>query len=434
MVKELNLSEVFEKRVKGLREGEVVKGKVVRVSSGEAIVDINYKSEGSIPLREFKNKGELKVGDEVDVSIESLEPDRQGMISLSKEKAEVLSFWKDIEEKYKRGEPIEGKIITPVKGGFRVDIGVIAFLPGSLASIRPIANPNELVNKVSMFKIIKIDRFHKNVVLSRREMLEEEEKEEKASVLSKFKVGDLVKGKVKNIVDFGAFIDIGGINGLLHINNMSWGRINHPSQILKLNQEIEVVILSIDEGKGEISLGLKQKSPSPWESAEKKYAVDSKVKGKVVNITDYGAFIQLEEGLEGLLHISELSWTRKLKHPSEVVAMGDELELLVIGIDKEKEKISFSLKKLEPNPYEVFKEKYPPGTVIKGKVYNVMDQGALIEVEKGLDGFLHISDISEAEIGNPSEVLKKGDKIDVMVLDVDPEKKKISLGMKQILK
>ncbi|MCK4245277.1 MAG: S1 RNA-binding domain-containing protein, partial [Candidatus Omnitrophica bacterium] len=347
-------------------------------------------------------------------------------------RADLSLNWHRIEKTYEADSPIEGKIVQIVKGGFKVDIGVLAFLPGSQADIKPLTEPKEFLGKNYQFKVLKIDRFKKNVVLSRRSLLEEEERKKHLSALLKLKEGELIKGKVKSIVDYGAFVEIDGVSGFLHINDMGWGRISHPSQLLRVGEEIEVLVLKVDREKGEVSFGLKQKTPNPWEKIEEKYPVGSKVRGKVVNITEYGAFVKLEEGLEGLLHISELSWIGHIKHPSEIIAMGDELELLVIGIEKEHQKISFSLKRLEPNPWEKIKEKYPPDTKFEGKVVSLTDYGAFVEIEKGIDGLLHISNISWEKIKHPSEILKKGEKVDVVILSVDPERKKIALGMKQL--
>jgi len=428
------LSEILDQKLKKFKEGKLIKGKVVRIDKDGVILDVDYKSEGRVPNSEFKKLKDIKIGDEIEVVIESLEPNDNGLLLFSKERADLSLNWYRIEKTCETDTPIEGKVVQIVKGGFKVDIGVLAFLPGSQAGINPLTEPKEFLGKNYKFKIIKIDRSKKNVVLSRRSLLEEEERKKHLTILLKLKEGEWVKGKVKNIVDYGAFIEIDGFTGFLHINEMSWGRISHPSQILRVGEEIEVVVLRINQEQGEVSFGLKQRTPNPWEKIEEKYPVGSKVRGKVVNITDYGVFVKLEEGLEGLLHISELSWIAHIKHPSEIVAMGDELELIVIGAEKERQKISFSLKGLEPNPWEKIGEKYPSGTKFKGKVVSITDYGAFIEIEKGIDGLLHISNISWDEIKHPSEILKKGEKIDVVVLSVDPKKRKVALGMKQLKK
>ena len=428
------LSEILDQKLKKFKEGKLIKGKVVRIDKDGVILDVDYKSEGRVPNSEFKKLKDIKIGDEIEVVIESLEPNDNGLLLFSKERADLSLNWYRIEKTCETDTPIEGKVVQIVKGGFKVDIGVLAFLPGSQAGINPLTEPKEFLGKNYKFKIIKIDRSKKNVVLSRRSLLEEEERKKHLTILLNLKEGEWVKGKVKNIVDYGAFIEIDGFTGFLHINEMSWGRISHPSQILRVGEEIEVVVLRINQEQGEVSFGLKQRTPNPWEKIEEKYPVGSKVRGKVVNITDYGVFVKLEEGLEGLLHISELSWIAHIKHPSEIVAMGDELELIVIGVEKERQKISFSLKGLEPNPWEKIGEKYPSGTKFKGKVVSITDYGAFIEIEKGIDGLLHISNISWDEIKHPSEILKKGEKIDVVVLSVDPKKRKVALGMKQLKK
>ncbi len=428
------LSKILDQKLKKFKEGNLIKGKVVRIDKDGVILDVDYKSEGRVPNSEFKKIKDIKIGDEIDVIIESLEPNDNGLLLFSKERADLSLNWYRIEKTYETDTPIDGKVVQVVKGGFKVDIGVLAFLPGSQAGINPLTEPNQFLGKNYQFKIIKIDRLKKNVVLSRRTLLEEEERKKQITILLKLKEGEWVKGKVKNIVDYGAFIETDGVNGFLHINEMSWGRISHPSQLLRAGDDIEVLVLRINQEQGEVSFGLKQRTPNPWEKIEEKYPVGSKVRGKVVNITEYGVFVKLEEGLEGLLHISELSWIAHIKHPSEIVAMGDELELIVIGMEKERKKISFSLKALEANPWGKIGEEYPPGTKFKGKVVSITNYGAFIEIEKGIDGLLHISNISWDEIKHSSDVLKKGEKVDVVVLSVDPKKRKVALGMKQLKK
>ena len=428
------LTEILNQKLKDFKEGKLIKGKVVRIDNDGVILDVNYKSEGRIPNTEFKNIKKVKIGDEIDVVIESLEPNDNGLLLFSKERADLSLNWYRIEKTYEADTPIAGKVVQVVKGGFKVDIGVLAFLPGSQAGINPLTQPNDFLGKTYQFKILKIDRPKKNVVLSRRTLLEDEERKKHLSLILKLKEDKWVKGKVKSIVDYGAFIEVEGVTGFLHINQMSWGRISHPSQLLRVGEEIEVLVLEINQEQGEVSFGLKQRTPNPWEKIEEKYPVGSKVRGKVVNITEYGVFVKLEEGLEGLLHISELSWIGHIKHPSEIVAMGDELDLIVIGMEKEHQKISFSLKRLEPNPWEKIKEKYPPGTKFEGKVVSITDYGAFVEIQKGIDGLLHISNISWDKIKHPSDVLKKGEKIDVIVLSVDPKRRKVALGMKQLQK
>ncbi|MCM8829484.1 MAG: 30S ribosomal protein S1 [Candidatus Omnitrophica bacterium] len=432
MTEKLNIGKLLEEKISGFKPGSLVKGRVVRVMEEEVVIDIGYKSEGVVPKEEFKG-GNILEGNEVDVIVESLDPDEHGFIPLSKEKADVILNWEKIERCYETGEWIEGKIFRSVKGGYKVDIGIIAFLPSSQADINPLTNPSSLVGMCSKFKIINLDHARKNVVVSRKRYLEEEREEKKKGLLDGIQEGQLVTGIVRNIVDYGAFIELEyGVVGLLHINDMSWGRISHPSQILNTGQEVEVVVLSVDRERQVLSFGLKQKTPNPWDNIEEKYPVGTVVEGKVVNITDYGAFVKIEDGIEGLLHISELSWTGRIKKPSDIVAMGDTIRVQVIDIKKDEQKISFSLKSLEPNPWPEIVRRYPVGGIVKGKVYNITDFGAFIELEPGIDGLLHISNITDDAIKHPSEVLRKGQKIDVMVLEIDPDNKRISLGMKQI--
>ena len=432
MTKELDVGKLLEEKISGFKPGSLIKGRVVRVLEEDVIIDIGYKSEGVVLKEEFKGDN-ICEGQEVDIIVESLDPDEHGFIPLSKEKADVIINWEKVERCYETGEFIEGTIFKSVKGGFRVDIGVIAFLPSSQADIGPLTSPSSLVGMRSKFKIINLDSMRKNVVVSRRKYMEEEREEKRKEYFNNIQEGQLVTGTVRNIVDYGAFIELDyGIVGLLHINDMSWGRISHPSQILSTGQEVEVVVLDIDRERQVLSFGLKQKTPNPWDNIEEKYPVGSVVEGKVVNITDYGAFVKIEEGIEGLLHISELSWTGRIKKPSDVIAMGDTVKVQVIDIKKEEQKISFSLKSLEPNPWPEIAERYPEGSIVKGKVYNITDFGAFVELEPGIDGLLHITNITDEPIKHPSEVLRKGQKIDVMVLGIDPDNKRIALGMKQI--
>lgn len=428
------LNEILEEKIASFKPGALVKGRIIDVRNEEVIIDIGFKSEGMTPKEEFKGRqNDLSVGEEVYVVINSLDPDPNGFIPLSKEKADIELNWDKIEEKFKNDEPIEGIIFKRVKGGYRVDIGVCAFLPSSQTEIFPIKNPNEYIGMKSFFKIIKLDSLRKNVVVSRKKYLEEEKERQKIGYLKSLNKNQLVTGVVKNIVDYGAFVEIEhGIIGLLHINDMSWGRISHPSQILSVGEKVEVVVLDVNLEKQVVSFGLKQKTPNPWDRIEEKYPIGSVVEGKVVNVTDYGAFIKLEEGVEGLLHISEFSWTGRIKNPSEIVAPGDTIKVKVIDIKKDEQKISFSLRQLEPNPWPEIVKKYPIGSIVTGRVYHITDFGAFVEIEKGIDGLLHISNISDTPIKHPSEVLRKGQKIDVMILEIDPENRKISLGYKQV--
>ncbi len=428
------VGKLLEEKIVGFKQGSLVKGRIAKVVGDEVIVDINYKFDGVASREEFKRKiDEIVPGAEVDVVIESLDADARGLIPLSKEKADVALNWEKVEKCYEEDCAIEGFIFKSVKGGFRVDIGVIAFLPASQADITPLTNPSALVGKKSHFKIISLDVVRRNIVVSRRRYLEEEKEVNRKDYLATLEKNQLVTGVVKNIVDFGAFIELDyGIVGLLRLNDMSWGKVSHPSQILSIGQKVEVVVLKVDSEKQTVSFGLKQKTQDPWENIEEKYPVGSAVEGKVVNITDYGAFIKIEDGVEGLLHISELSWTGRIKKPSEVVAMGDTITVQVIDIKKDEQKISFSLRGLEPNPWPEIMAKYPQGSTVKGKVYSITDFGAFVEIEPGINGLLPISNISDTSIKHPSEILRKGQKIEVKILEIDAKNKMISLGMKQL--
>jgi len=429
----MDVGKILEEKLLSFKPGSLIKGTVIRVDK-EVIVDFGYKTEGYVLREEFKSEQEkIKPGTQVDLIVESLDPDPNGLILLSKEKADVMLNWDKIEKNYEEDKPVTGTILQRVKGGFKVDIGILAFLPGSQTDIKPVTNPSQFINVQSLFKIIKIDKQRKNVVVSRRKFLEEEKEEKRRQFLQTLEKGAIVKGKVKNLVDYGAFIEIdNSVVGLLHLNDMAWGRITHPSQMISVGEEIEVVVLDVNMEKQVVSFGLKQRTKNPWDEVEAKYPVGAIVEGKVVNITDYGAFVKLEDGIEGLLHISEFSWTGRVRHPSDVVAMGDAMKLKVIDIKKDEQKISFSLRQMEQNPWPEIVKKYPVGSVVKGKVYHITDFGAFVEIEKGIDGLLHISNISDAQIKHPSEVLRKGQKIDVLILEIDPEGKKISLGLKHL--
>jgi len=429
----MDVGKILEEKLLSFKPGSLIKGTVVRVDK-EVIVDFGYKTEGYVLREEFKSEQDkIKPGTQVDLIVESLDPDPNGLILLSKEKADIMLNWDKIEKHYEEDKPITGTILQRVKGGFKVDIGILAFLPGSQTDIKPVTNPSQFINVQSLFKIIKIDKQRKNVVVSRRKFLEEEKEEKRRQFLQTLEKGTIVKGKVKNLVDYGAFIEIdNSVVGLLHLNDMAWGRITHPSQMISVGEEIEVVVLDVNMEKQVVSFGLKQRTKNPWDEVEAKYPVGAIVEGKVVNITDYGAFVKLEDGIEGLLHISEFSWTGRVRHPSDVVAMGDAMKLKVIDIKKDEQKISFSLRQMEQNPWPEIVKKYPVGSVVKGKVYHITDFGAFVEIEKGIDGLLHISNISDAQIKHPSEVLRKGQKIDVLILEIDPEGKKISLGLKHL--
>ena len=424
--------EVYNSSVKNFELGTILKGKILGTIGNDVIIDTGYKSEGIISLSEFDSPDEIKMGNEIDVMLESFEDDT-GLIQISKRKADRIRGWEKIVTKYKEGDVVTGKVIRKIKGGLLVDVGIPIFLPASQIDIKPPGEIAEYIGKEVTCKILKIDEIQQNIIVSRRKLIEEERSKQKQEFLSKVETGQIVKGTVKNIADFGAFIDLGGIDGLLHITDMSWGRISHPSEMLAIGDEIEVKILGIDKEKEKIALGLKQKTENPWQSVEEKYPIGSKIKGQVVNIMTYGAFVKLETGIEGLVHISEMSWTRRINHPSEIAAIGDSVEAIVLNINKEKEEISLSIKQVEKNPWTLIEEKYPPKTKIKGRVRNLTNYGAFIEIEDGIDGLLHISDMSwSKKVAHPSEIVKKGDKIETIVLSVDKEKKRVSLGIKQL--
>ena len=429
----VELLEMYEESFKEMREGDIVKGRVVKVSESEVLVDVGFKSEGIIPLQEFGNNPTICVGDDVDVYLEKME-NQDGLIVLSKQRADFLRVWGTIKDAYDDSTVVEGKLMRRIKGGAVVDLfGVEAFLPGSQVGIRQIQNLDDLTGKMIRVRVIKINKRRRNVVVSRRVVLEEEREKMKVALLAELEKGQTREGVVKNITDFGAFIDLGGIDGLLHITDLAWGRVSHPSEMLAIGDEVKVMVLDFDKERERISLGMKQLTPYPWENIEEKYPVAEKVRGKVVSITDYGAFVELEKGVEGLVHKSEMSWTKHVKHPSKVVAIGDMIEAVVLKIDKEHEKISLGLKQIEPDPWETLEERYPTGSRIVGKVRNLTNFGAFVEIESGIEGLVHISDMSWTKrIRHPSEILKKGDKIDVVVLGADKENRKISLGLKQI--
>ena len=412
--------------------GQIVKGTVIEVRPKEVLVDIGYKSEGVIPGNEFDDIKTVKPGDEVDVLIEKLE-DKEGMVVLSKEKAEFKKNWDKILTICNEGGTINGKVKAAVKGGLLVNIGVEAFLPASQIDIVPPKNLAQFIGNSYEFKVVKINQERQNIVLSRRELIEQQRNDKRSRLLSEMTPGDIRKGTVKNITDFGAFIDLNGIDGLLHITDMSWGRIGHPSEILKVGQHIDVVVLDINREKERVSLGLKQKLSNPWENIDAKYQVGNKVKGKVVNLVPYGAFVELEPGVEGLVHVTELSWTKRIAKPSDVLKADQEIEAVVLGINREEQKISLGIRQLETNPWDKAMEKYPAGTKVKGKIRNLTSYGAFIELEEGLDGMIHVSDISwTRKINHPSEVFKKGDEVEAIVLEVDKANQRISVGVKQL--
>jgi len=428
----VSMQDALKHGVKRFAVGEIVKGTIIEIRPKEVLVDIGYKSEGSIPAIEFEDINALKVGDQIDVLIERLE-DKDGMVVLSHEKAEFKKNWDRILTICNEGGKIAGKVKSVVKGGLMVNIGVEAFVPASHIDIVTPKNLQDYVGKTFEFKVVKINQERQNVVLSRRELIEQERAERRAKLLAEMMPGDIRKGTVKNITDFGAFIDLNGIDGLLHITDMSWGRINHPSEMLKIGQEIDVVVLDVNREKERVSLGLKQKMPNPWDQIESKYPVGTRVKGKVVNVVPYGAFVELEPGVEGLVHVTELSWTKRIAKASDVLKAGQEIEAVVLGINRDEQKISLGIRQLEPNPWDTADQKYPPGSRVKGKVRNLTSYGAFVELEDGLDGMIHVSDISwTRKINHPSEVLKKGDEVEAVVLEVDKPNQRIALGLKQL--
>ncbi|MFH2145874.1 MAG: 30S ribosomal protein S1 [Candidatus Omnitrophota bacterium] len=424
--------EQFEQELKVLNEGEIIKGKVVSIVKNEVLVDIGYKSEGILSLDEFDNPAEISAGDEIDVLLENKE-DENGMVIVSKRKADRTLGWEKIINNYKEGDTIRGRVTRKVKGGLMVDIGLDAFLPASQVSLRGAQNIDQYLGNTYEFMIVKVNIPRKNIVLSRRELLLKEREENRNRLLLEIEEGQMRSGVVKNIADFGVFIDLGGVDGLLHITDMSWGRISHPSELVALGDTIEVKILNIDRENMKISLGLKQKSASPWEGVDKKYPIGSKIKGKVVNIVPYGAFVELEKGVEGLIHISEFSWTRRITHPSEMLAIGDIVEAVVLNLEVQNQKIALGIKQTEIDPWQGISAKYPAGSRIKGRVRNLTDYGVFVELEEGIDGLIHVSDMSwTKKINNPSEFLKKGQKLEVVLLSIDESSHKISLGLKQL--
>jgi small subunit ribosomal protein S1 len=419
----------------GIKEGTIVKGRVVRITDDVVAVDIGHKTEGEIPIQEFRPAGgaiPVAVGQDIEVYLDCFE-DNDGEMVLSFERAEMLRAWDRIAKAYENNEIVEGVIMARVKGGLSVDIGVKAFLPGSQVDLRPVRNLDKLINNKFQFKIIKFHKPRGNIVLSRRELLEQDREKLRTETLENLQEGAVLKGIVKNITDYGAFVDLGGIDGLLHITDMSWGRINHPTQLFEVGQEVEVKVLSYDAGRQRVSLGYKQLQDDPWVKASEKYVVGAKTKGVVVSLTDYGAFVELEDGIEGLIHISEMSWSKRVRHPSKVVAIGDEVDVVVLAIDQDSRRISLGMKQMEPNPWEIVQEKYRVGDIIRGKIRNITDFGVFVGIEDGIDGLIHISDISWTErIKHPGDKFAKGDEVEAKVLQIDTEGEKFSLGIKQL--
>jgi small subunit ribosomal protein S1 len=423
----------YEESLRSLGEGEIVRGTVLSIDDGEVLVDVGFKSEGVISLAEFSDPSSIKVGDTIEVFLEKME-NQDGLVVLSKQRADFVRVWDRVKEAHDTGQVAEGRLVRKIKGGVVVDLyGVEAFLPGSQIALRQVQNVDALLGQAVQVKIIKLNKRRRNIVVSRRAVLEEERDRMKSTILKDLAKDQVREGVVKNITDFGAFVDLGGIDGLLHITDMSWGRVSHPSEICKIGDKVRVKVLNFDPEKERISLGLKQLEAYPWEGVEEKYKIGDRVKGKVVSITDYGAFIELEKGVEGLIHVSEMSWTRHVRHPSKVVNIGDIIDAVVLRVDKANEKISLGLKQVEPDPWLTLDEKYPTGMRVRGKVRNLTNFGAFVELEEGIDGLVHVSDMSWTKrVAHPSEVLKKGDTVEVVILSIDKEHRRISLGLKQV--
>ena len=426
---------LFEESLRTVKPGGVVKGRVVGITSTHVLIDVGYKSEGQIPVQEFMDRQgnvQVKVGDDVDVYFDSSEGENGGIV-LSRQRAESMKVWEKIEKAFNEGEGIQGHIIGKVKGGFKVDVGVLAFLPGSHVDIRPSRNLDRFIGTTDRFAVVKYNRARGNVVVSRRALLEKERNSLKQEILKVLEEGVILEGTVKNITGYGAFVDLGGIDGILHISDMSWGRISHPSEIVQVGDKIKVVVLKFDPEKERISLGMKQLTPDPWQTVAEKYAVGSRIQGKVISLMDYGAFVELESGIEGLIHISEMSWTRKIAHPSKLLQVGQNVEVVVLNVDPGHRRISLGLKQVMANPWEEAKEKYPVGSVVKGPVRNVTDFGIFVGIEEGIDGLVHISDLHwTKKIKHPSELYKKGDIVEATVLGVNVENARFSLGIKQL--
>ena len=423
----------YEESLRSIGEGEIVRGTVLAIDDKEVLVDVGFKSEGVISLSEFPDPGSIKVGDVLDVFLEKME-NQDGLVVLSKQRADFVRVWDRVKDAHDSGQVVDGKLVRKIKGGVVVDLyGVEAFLPGSQIALRQVQNVDSLLGQTVAVKIIKLNKRRRNIVVSRRAVLEEERNRMKSTILKDLAKDQIREGQVKNITDFGAFVDLGGIDGLLHITDMSWGRISHPSELVKIGDKVRVKVLNFDPEKERISLGLKQLEAYPWEGVDEKYKVGDRIKGKVVSITDYGAFVELQKGVEGLIHVSEMSWTRHVRHPSKVVNIGDEIDAVVLKVDKANEKISLGLKQVEPDPWLTLDQKYPPGTRVRGKVRNLTNFGAFVELEEGIDGLVHVSDMSWTKrVAHPSEVLKKGDTVEVVVLSIDKEHRRISLGLKQV--
>ncbi|MCD6261448.1 MAG: 30S ribosomal protein S1 [Deltaproteobacteria bacterium] len=435
MVDVEDFTKLYEESLKSIQEGEVLVGEVVQVDKDYVLVDIGYKSEGQISIDEFRDPDgnvSVKVGDKVDVLLERKDNEEGGIV-LSKEKAAKIKIWDNIKKIYENDETIKGKILSRVKGGFSVDVGLQAFLPGSQVDLRPVRDMNSLIGTEHEFKIVKYNKRRGNIVLSRRALLEAQRMAQREETLRTLEEGAILEGKVKNITNYGLFIDLGGIDGLVHITDMSWGRVGHPSELYKPGDDIKVKVLSFDRESQRVSLGIKQLKPDPWDEAAEKYPVGTKITGRVVNLKDYGAFVEVEPGIEGLIHVSEMSWTRKVRHPSQVLSVGDTVNAVVLDIDISKKRISLGMKQVEPNPWDAIEEKYPVGTIIEGKIKNITDFGIFVGIDEGIDGLVHISDISWTKrIKHPSEIYKKGQEVQAIVLNIDKENERFSLGIKQL--
>ncbi len=424
---------LYEETLGNLSEGQIVRGKILSIGEKDVLVDIGFKSEGIVNLSEFSDPKQVEPGEEVEVYLEKMEND-DGLVVLSKQRADFLRVWNNIKEAFDEQKIVEGRLVRRIKGGVVVDLfGVDAFLPGSQVALRRVPNLDDLIGQTLQFKVIKLNKRRRNIVVSRRVVLEEDRAVKREKLIKELEKNQIREGQVKNITDFGAFVDLGGIDGLLHITDMSWGRVNHPSEVVSIGDTIKVKVLEFDRERERISLGLKQLTPYPWEEVSEKYPVNSRVRGRVVSITDYGAFVELEKGVEGLIHVSEMSWTRHVRHPGKVLSVGDVVEAVVLKVDQENEKISLGLKQVEPDPWLTLDQKYPVGSKFRGKVRNLTNFGAFVELEEGIDGLVHISDMSWTKrIRHPSEVVTKGEDVDVVVLNIDKEARRISLGLKQV--
>jgi len=424
---------LYEGTLGKISEGEIVRGRIVAIGESEVSVDIGFKSEGVVPLAEFTKQEELKVGEEIEVFLESVE-NKDGQLVLSRKRADFMRVWERVTKAFTTGEVLQGRCVRRIKGGIVVDLmGIDAFLPGSQIDVRPVRDFDVFIGRIMDFRVVKINHPSENVVVSHKVLVEEEMAGQRKAIIESLEKGQILEGSVKAITDFGVFVDLGGVDGLVHITDLSWGRINHPSEIVKLDQTINIVVLDFDQEKKRISLGYKQLQPHPWENIQSKYPVGTKVTGKVVSLADYGAFVEIEKGIEGLIHISEMSWTQHIKHPSQVVSMGQMVDAVILSLDKDAKKLSLGIKQLEPDPWLTLMQKYPVGSRHKGIVRNLTNFGVFVELEQGVDGLVHISDLSwTKKVRHPGEIVKKGDEIDVVILGVDVDQRRISLGHKQI--